>query len=161
MKCLYWHVSRYFLNLLTGRQSCQLVCARHAGLVEIPDHLFCLQLNDWSPMLISFLSGLRTKYNLVIKIANLPWSLLYPCSKFVVYTCLLIFSLLFALRLDGTISWSYWCVFLPIWIWKLLVVSGALMGSWVWWRHPQYRLEIRLKIIIGIPILFYQKSCVG
>jgi hypothetical protein len=62
-------------------------------------------------------------------------------SKFVVYGCLLIFILLFALRLDGIIMWNYWIIFLPLWIWKVLVVVGSIVGSWVWWRHPHYRME--------------------
>ena len=63
-------------------------------------------------------------------------------SKFVVYGCLLIFSLLFSLKRDGTITWSYWIIFLALWIWKSLVVIGAVVGSWVWWRHPHYRFEL-------------------
>ena len=63
-------------------------------------------------------------------------------SKFVVYACLLVFSLLFALQLDGIIQWSYWLVFLPLWIWKALVIVGATVGSCIWWRNPNYRLEI-------------------
>ncbi|KAL4221162.1 hypothetical protein ACF0H5_019421 [Mactra antiquata] len=62
-------------------------------------------------------------------------------SKFVIYSCLLVFSLLFSLRLDNTIEWSYWVVFLPIWLWKFLVIFGAIVGSYVWFRHPLYRLE--------------------
>ncbi|ELU12772.1 hypothetical protein CAPTEDRAFT_221172 [Capitella teleta] len=62
-------------------------------------------------------------------------------SKFLVYGCLMVFSLLFALRLDGFIMWSYWIVFLPIWIWKVLVLTGAVVGSYVWWKHPNYRVE--------------------
>lgn len=62
-------------------------------------------------------------------------------SKFLIFSCLLVFSLLFALRLDNTIKWSYWVVFLPIWIWKFLVIFGAVIGSYVWFRHPLYRLE--------------------
>ncbi|XP_013421441.1 transmembrane protein 185A [Lingula anatina] len=62
-------------------------------------------------------------------------------SKFVVYSCLLLFSFLFALRLDGLIEWSYWVVFLPIWLWKILVLAGSCVGSYVWWKHPQYRIE--------------------
>jgi len=60
-------------------------------------------------------------------------------SKFVVYGCLLIFSLLFALRLDETIAWSFWIIFLPLWIWKTIAFSGAIIGSWVWFKHPHYR----------------------
>jgi len=60
-------------------------------------------------------------------------------SKFVVYGCLLIFCLLFALRLDGIVTWNYWIIFLPLWIWKALVVAGCIVGSWIWWRHPHYR----------------------
>ncbi|KAK4877902.1 hypothetical protein RN001_010408 [Aquatica leii] len=62
-------------------------------------------------------------------------------SKFVVHSCLLIFIALFALRLDNHISWSFWYVFTPIWIWKILVITGATVGSYVWWRFPHFRLE--------------------
>ncbi|XP_064636803.1 transmembrane protein 185B-like isoform X2 [Lineus longissimus] len=62
-------------------------------------------------------------------------------SKFVVYFCLLLVSLLFALRLDNIIQWSYWVIFFPIWVWNLLVVSGCIVGSYIWWKNPSYRLE--------------------
>lgn len=62
-------------------------------------------------------------------------------SKFVVYTCLLIFTILFSLKLDNAITWSYWCVFAPIWVWKSLVILGATVGSYIWWRYPHFRLE--------------------
>lgn len=62
-------------------------------------------------------------------------------SKFIVHTCLLIFTALFALRLDDHLQWSYWCVFAPIWVWKSFVVLGATVGSYVWWRYPHFRLE--------------------
>lgn len=61
-------------------------------------------------------------------------------SKCLVFCCLLVFSLLFALRLDDTIEWSYWVIFLPIWFWKLAVICGSTVGSYVWWKHPHYRL---------------------
>ncbi|XP_072040155.1 LOW QUALITY PROTEIN: transmembrane protein 185A-like [Amphiura filiformis] len=62
-------------------------------------------------------------------------------SKFLVYSCLLLFAFLFALRLDGTISCTYWLVFLPLWFWKGLVISGAVVAGYVWWRHPEFRIE--------------------
>lgn len=65
----------------------------------------------------------------------------FNLSKFIVYTCLLMFSILFAMRLDGTITVSYWAVFLPLWIWKSLVVTGAAIGVCVWARNPDYRLS--------------------
>lgn len=65
----------------------------------------------------------------------------FNLSKFIVYSCLLIFSMLFALRLDGSINWSYWTVFLPLWIWKTIVVSGGMIGTIVWARNPDYRLS--------------------
>lgn len=65
----------------------------------------------------------------------------FNVSKFLVYTCLLLFSMLFALRLDGSITCSYWTVFLPLWIWKGLVVSGGIIGTIVWARNPDYRLS--------------------
>ena len=60
-------------------------------------------------------------------------------SKFVVYLCLFIFSILFALRLDHTITISYWFVFTPLWLWKCLVIAGAVIGTVVWVRNPDYR----------------------
>lgn len=65
----------------------------------------------------------------------------FNASKFVVYTALLCFTLLAALKLDGDIDISWWSVFTPIWVWKGLVVAGALVGSVVWWRRPQNRLN--------------------
>lgn len=62
-------------------------------------------------------------------------------SKFIVYSCLLAFSILFALKLDGFVTCSWWTVFAPLWFWKGMAVSGALVGSWVWWRRPQNRLN--------------------
>nr|AEE62959.1 unknown [Dendroctonus ponderosae] len=62
-------------------------------------------------------------------------------SKFIVHSCLLTFTIFFALRLDNSTNWSYWTVFSPIWVWKALVISGATVGSYVWWRYPHFRLE--------------------
>ncbi len=70
---------------------------------------------------------------------NIKSCFLWLCSKFLVYSCLLIFALLFALRLDEHITWSYWVVFFPVWIWKILVIAGAITGSYVWWKNPTYR----------------------
>lgn len=68
-------------------------------------------------------------------------ALILNFSKFLVHTCLMIFTSLFALRLDGFIEWSYWSIFSPIWFWKSMVILGAIVGSYVWWRHPHARLE--------------------
>ncbi|XP_035265701.1 transmembrane protein 185A [Anguilla anguilla] len=62
-------------------------------------------------------------------------------SKFLIYACLLLFSVLLSLRLDGVIQWSYWAVFTPIWLWKLMVIIGASVGTGVWAHNPQYRAE--------------------
>ncbi|XP_033632287.1 transmembrane protein 185A-like [Asterias rubens] len=62
-------------------------------------------------------------------------------SKFLVYFCLLLFTVIFALRLDHYIECSYWIVFLPLWMWKGTVVMGAVVAGLVWWRHPSYRVE--------------------
>ena len=51
------------------------------------------------------------------------------------------FSVLYTLKLDGVISWSWWTVFLPLWVWKGIAISGASVGSYVWWRRPQSRLN--------------------
>ncbi|KAK3869027.1 hypothetical protein Pcinc_025636 [Petrolisthes cinctipes] len=62
-------------------------------------------------------------------------------GKLIVWVCLGSFTALLALRLDGELDWSYWAVFSPIWVWKALVVLGALVGNIVWLKNPQYRLE--------------------
>ncbi|XP_055308638.1 transmembrane protein 185B isoform X2 [Sitodiplosis mosellana] len=59
-------------------------------------------------------------------------------SKFVVHSCLFVFAILFTLRID---DWPYWAVFMPIWIWKSIVALGAVFGTFVWLRHPNYRIE--------------------
>ena len=45
----------------------------------------------------------------------------FNASKFVIFTSLLIFSLLYALKLDRVLNWSWWSIFIPIWIWKGIV----------------------------------------
>lgn len=62
-------------------------------------------------------------------------------GKFIVWVCLATFTALLSLRLDDELDWSYWVVFSPIWVWKILVVTGALIGNIVWWKNPHYRLE--------------------
>lgn len=32
-------------------------------------------------------------------------------------------------------------MFTPIWFWKGMVILGATVGSYVWWKHPHARLE--------------------
>ncbi|KAK8723532.1 hypothetical protein OTU49_011764 [Cherax quadricarinatus] len=59
-------------------------------------------------------------------------------GKFIVWVCLATFTALLALRLDDELDWSYWLVFSPIWVWKALVVVGALIGNIVWWKNPHY-----------------------
>lgn len=62
-------------------------------------------------------------------------------SKFIVYSSLLVFTILFSFRLDNRINISYWFVFTPLWIWKAITVSGALVGILVWLRNPEYRVS--------------------
>jgi len=65
----------------------------------------------------------------------------FNMSKFVVYSSLLVFTMLFALKMDQDLSWSWWSVFTPLFIWKGIAVSGAIIGSIVWWRRPQTHLN--------------------
>ncbi|XP_004711935.1 transmembrane protein 185B [Echinops telfairi] len=67
-------------------------------------------------------------------------------SKFLIYVCLLLFSVLLPLRLDGVIQWSYWAVLAPIWLWKLTVIVGASVGAGVWARNPRYRSEWEARV---------------
>ncbi len=65
-------------------------------------------------------------------------------SKFLLFFLLILFSVLLALRLDGTIEWSYWAVFLPIWLWKFITLTGGTFGIYVWVTNPQYRYSFIL-----------------
>lgn len=62
-------------------------------------------------------------------------------SKFVVFVCILPFSILLSLKLDGYFNASLWIVFTPLWILKLIVILGALIGSVEWCRRPHFRNE--------------------
>lgn len=62
-------------------------------------------------------------------------------SKFIVIFSTFIFCILFSLRLDNRIAISYWLVFLPLWIWKSTALLGALIGSIIWLRNPDYRMS--------------------
>nr|CAB3267063.1 transmembrane protein 185A-like [Phallusia mammillata] len=62
-------------------------------------------------------------------------------SKFAFFICLLPLSILVSLRLNGDIDWSMWILFIPMWFLNMFVVIGAIVGSVVWCRHPEYRVE--------------------
>ncbi|XP_046853288.1 transmembrane protein 185B-like [Xenia sp. Carnegie-2017] len=62
-------------------------------------------------------------------------------SKFMLFFLLIWFSVLLSLRLDGSITWSYWAVFLPIWLWKLITLIAGVSGIVVWLNNPQYRQD--------------------
>jgi NADH:ubiquinone oxidoreductase subunit 6 (subunit J) len=61
--------------------------------------------------------------------------------------CLACFTLLFSLRLDNTLTCSYWLVFLPLWVWKATALTGALTGSVSWCRMSRHRRHDRDTII--------------
>eukprot|EP00111_Clytia_hemisphaerica_P002795 TCONS_00007870-protein len=67
-------------------------------------------------------------------------------SKCVVYFALLIFSILLGLRLDEVVTWNFFIVFIPLWLWKLLVFSGVTVGAIVWVKHPEYRRETNVEL---------------
>lgn len=41
----------------------------------------------------------------------------------------------------ASLDWPYYAVFMPLFFWKFLVFMGAVVGTYVWIRHPHYRLE--------------------
>ena len=50
----------------------------------------------------------------------------FNASKFVVFSSLLVFSILYALKLDGILEgWSWWSVFAPLWAWKCIVGESS------------------------------------
>ena len=86
-------------------------------------------------------------------------------SKFVLFFLLILFSVLVALRLDGIIEWSYWAVFMPIWFWKFITLTGGTFGIYVWVTNPQYRQDgdgnaefkaMLLSLIIHVLLLLFE-----
>ena len=119
-------------------QSC-ITCKHKIGSTEILEiNFFWLISSDSCHNVVGI-----SDYSLLMQLVfSLP-----SYSKFLVYSCLLLFAFLFALRLDGTINCTYWWIFLPLWLWKGLVISGAVVAGYVWWRHPEFRLVTKLKIL--------------
>ncbi|CAK8683650.1 transmembrane protein 185B-like [Clavelina lepadiformis] len=62
-------------------------------------------------------------------------------SKFVAFGCLFPLSILVSLKLNQTIDWPMWVLFIPLWVLNLIVIAGAITGSVVWCHHPEYRVE--------------------
>ncbi|XP_067948518.1 transmembrane protein 185-like [Watersipora subatra] len=62
-------------------------------------------------------------------------------GKLGVYLSLLTFSLFMSLWMDGLIRWSIWIVFLPLWLWKMLIIFGSVIGIGVWCYKPEARYE--------------------
>uniref|UniRef100_A0A914XAS8 Transmembrane protein 185A n=1 Tax=Plectus sambesii TaxID=2011161 RepID=A0A914XAS8_9BILA len=77
----------------------------------------------------------------------------FNASKFVVYLSVLVFTILFALRLDGTITVSYIFVFLPLWLWKLVALSGSLVGCVSHCKYPPARNDISSEVDFRAMIL--------
>jgi len=71
------------------------------------------------------------------------WKELFLFRRFVITVSLLIFSILFALQLDGYIKINYWLIFLPLFIWKMLVVFGACTGVFFWCKNGERDRIIR------------------
>jgi len=71
-------------------------------------------------------------------------------SKFVVYTSLFFFVVLFALRQDNFVSFSYWLVFLPLWLWKGIVVVGGVVGILVWLLNRHDGLSNASSVTAGL-----------
>lgn len=64
-------------------------------------------------------------------------------SKFIVYSCVLVFSVLLALKLDGFfVDVSYLIVFAPLWLIGLIVILGFLIGFVTFCLSPTARLVL-------------------
>ena len=59
------------------------------------------------------------------------------CRALLVQGCLLVTSILLSLRLDGVVLWSLGVIFLPIWIWNVVLVAAFIVGSVVWCKKRE------------------------
>ncbi len=55
--------------------------------------------------------------------------------------CIALFTFLFSLRLDETLTCSYWLIFAPLWFWKSTAIVGGLVGSVAWCRMSHRRFD--------------------
>ncbi|VDO71976.1 unnamed protein product [Haemonchus placei] len=67
-------------------------------------------------------------------------------SKFVTYLCLLFFVLLLSLKLDEKIKVGYAIIFLPIWIYNILIFAGALVGVVSFLSRPPSQNDVVLRV---------------
>lgn len=100
-------------------------------------HFRWLFSNGWTPHGIYSRAIQRKKYRMIY------WKELFLFRRFVITVSLLIFSILFALQLDGYIKINYWLVFLPLFIWKMLVVFGACTGVFFWCKNGERERILR------------------
>ncbi|CAB55145.4 Transmembrane protein 185B [Caenorhabditis elegans] len=70
----------------------------------------------------------------------------FNASKVILCACLLIFTALFTLKLDGKVSFSYAFVFAPLWACNLLVFVGAIVGICSFCSKPPSRNEIVMRV---------------
>lgn len=133
-RCFYkrWRMLYLWLNIWLFRTD--LILCKEAG------HAFSVRKYPGS---ISATANFLVVHKVYVKLCAFISDCLFFSglfnSKFLIYACLLLFSVLLSLRLDDKIQWSYWAVFAPIWLWKLMVIVGASVGTGVWARNPQYR----------------------
>ena len=73
-------------------------------------------------------------------------------SHFLIYCCLLVFSVLLSLQVGGVVSWSYGVIFLPLWVWKTLTFAGTVGGVVVWIRKKRLRYHV-FKTTMGQVVL--------
>jgi len=65
----------------------------------------------------------------------------FNASKFTLFLCLLPFSILLSLYLNGSIDVTIWTVFSPLWLLNTVVIFGALIGSVSWCSHSRNRRD--------------------
>ena len=66
----------------------------------------------------------------------------FNMSKFVVYSSLLTFSMLFALKRDGILHWSWWSIFIPLFVWKGFAgIFSTMYNKFASWFIDTYRLR--------------------
>ena len=49
-------------------------------------------------------------------------------GRFLVFTSLLLFGVLLSFRLEEVVGGSYWGVFVPLWFWKFVMITGCAVG---------------------------------
>jgi len=96
-----------------------LICLRHDGTITWP-WFYCTL-----PLIVMTVAGIAYLLGIIVPLRNDRCT---PCGMAIMATPLLPFEVIYALRLDGTLTCSWWLVFIPVFVELGILNVCALLG---------------------------------